>query len=129
LQDPRFNSLQKRAENGDAINEIVAEWCREHTAEEIERIMIAADVPVTRAFSIAEIAEDPHYAARENIVTVDDPTIGPLRMQGVYPRLSATPGRIERGAPKLGAHNEEVYGKLLGLTAPEIAELRAKGVI
>jgi crotonobetainyl-CoA:carnitine CoA-transferase CaiB-like acyl-CoA transferase len=129
LQDPRFNSLQKRAENGDAINEIVAEWCRRHTAEEIERIMVAADVPVTRAFSIAEIAEDPHYAARENIVTVDDPTIGPLRMQGVYPRLSATPGRIERGAPKLGAHNEEIYGKLLGLTAAEIAELRGKGVV
>ena len=91
--------------------------------------MLAAEVPVTRAFSIAEIAGDPHYAAREDIVTVDDPTIGPLRMQGVYPRLSATPGRIERGAPKLGEHNEEIYGRLLGLSASEVAELRGKAII
>ena len=64
--------------------------------------MVAAEVPVTRAFSIADIARDPHYAARGDIVSVDDPTIGPLRMQAVYPRFSATPGRIERGAPRLG---------------------------
>jgi crotonobetainyl-CoA:carnitine CoA-transferase CaiB-like acyl-CoA transferase len=129
LTDPRFSSLEKRAENGDAINGIVADWCRGHTAEEIEGVMLAAEVPVTRAFSIAEIADDPHYAARQDIVTVDDPTVGPVRMQGVYPRLSATPGRIERGAPKLGEHNEEIYGKLLGFSASEIAELRAKAII
>jgi crotonobetainyl-CoA:carnitine CoA-transferase CaiB-like acyl-CoA transferase len=129
LADPRFASLAKRAENGDAINAIVGEWCKRHDAAEIERIMLAAEVPVTRAFSIDEIAADPHYAAREDIVTVDDPTIGPVRMQGVYPRLSATPGRITRGAPKLGEHNAEVYGELLGIGAQELEELRREGVL
>ena len=129
LSDPRFSSLARRAEHGDEINDIVAEWCRRHTATEIEAIMLDAKVPVTRAFSIADIAADPHYRARGDIVTVDDPTVGPLRMPAVYPRLSATPGRIARGAPKLGEHNEEIYVGLLGLRADEIDGLRADGVI
>jgi crotonobetainyl-CoA:carnitine CoA-transferase CaiB-like acyl-CoA transferase len=129
LADPRFSSLERRAENGDAINAIVGAWCRQHTAAEIERIMVAAEVPVTRAYSIADIAADPHYAARVDIVTVDDPTIGPLKQPAVYPRLSATPGRIERGAPKLGEHNAEIYGALLGLSEEEIDDLRAQRII
>lgn len=129
LRDPRFVSLAERAANGEAINAIVGAWCRAHTAAEIEAVLLAAEVPVTRAYSIADIAADPHYAAREDLVTVDDPTIGPVRMPAVYPRLSATPGRIARGAPRLGEHNDEIYGGLLGLSAREITQLRADGVI
>jgi crotonobetainyl-CoA:carnitine CoA-transferase CaiB-like acyl-CoA transferase len=129
LRDPRFGSLAKRAENGDAINAIVGDWCRQHTAAEIEAIMVQAEVPVTRALSIADLAADPHYAAREDIVTVDDPTIGPVKMQAVYPRFSATPGTIRRGAPKLGEHNEEIYRGRLGLSAEELEELRREKVV
>ena len=129
LADPRFASLVTRAEHGDAINAIVGDWCRQHTAAEIESIMLAAAVPVTRAYSIADIVADPHYAARQDIVTVDDPTIGPVKMPAVYPRLSATPGRIARGAPRLGEHNQEIYGGLLGLSADELARLGADKVI
>lgn len=129
LRDPRFASLAKRAENGDAINRIVGEWVRGQTAEEVEKVLVDAQVPVTRAHSIADIFADPHYAAREDIVVVDDPTIGPLRMQGVYPRLSETPGRIRRGAPKLGEHNDEIYSALLGLSPAEVEDLQREGVI
>jgi crotonobetainyl-CoA:carnitine CoA-transferase CaiB-like acyl-CoA transferase len=129
LADPRFATFAARVANGDAINAIVGEWCLTRTAAEIEAIMVAAEVPVSRAFSIADIAADPHYAARADIATVDDPTVGPLKQPAVYPRLSATPGAIRRGAPKLGEHNEEVYGGLLGLSAEEIVALRAEGVI
>jgi crotonobetainyl-CoA:carnitine CoA-transferase CaiB-like acyl-CoA transferase len=129
LADPRFASLAARAEHGDAINAIVGAWCREHTAAEIEATLLAAQVPVTRAYSIADIAADPHYAARADIVSVEDPTIGPLKMSAVYPRLSATPGAIQRGAPKLGEHNDEVYRGLLGLSDDELAALRREGTI
>jgi len=129
LDDPRFATFQARVAHGEAINALIGEWCARHTAAEIEAIMVAAEVPVSRAFSIADIAADPHYAARQDIVTVDDPTIGPLKQPAVYPRLSATPGAIRRGAPKLGEHNDEVYGALLGLSAAEIAELRSEKVI
>ncbi len=129
LDDPRFATFAARVANADAINAIVGDWCRRHPAAEIERRLVAAEVPVTRAYSIADIAADPHYAARGDIVTVDDPTIGPVKQPAVYPRLSATPGAIRRGAPKLGEHNDEIFGGLLGLSAGELAALRADGVI
>jgi crotonobetainyl-CoA:carnitine CoA-transferase CaiB-like acyl-CoA transferase len=129
VRDPRFSSLAARVEHADEINGIVGAWVRQRDAAEVEEILLREQVPVTRAYSIADIAADPHYRARADIVTVDDPTVGPVRMQAVYPRLSATPGRIERGAPKLGEHNHEIYGSLLGLTEAEIAELKDAGVI
>jgi len=129
LGDPRFSSLRARVAHADEINAIVGDWVKQHTAAEIESILVAAEVPVTRAYSIADLAADPHYAARADIAVVDDPTIGPVRMQAVYPRLSETPGRIQRGAPKLGEHNHEVYGTLLGLSDAELAELQADGII
>ena len=129
LADARFASLKARVEHADEINGIVGNWVKQHSAAEVEAILLQAEVPFTRAHSIADIAADPHYAAREDIVTVDDPTIGPIRMQAVYPRLSGTPGRIARGAPKLGEHNREIYGSLLGLSDDELAALQAEGVV
>ena len=129
LADARFASLKARVEHADEINGIVGNWVKQHSAAEVEAILLQAEVPFTRAHSIADIAADPHYAAREDIVTVDDPTIGPIRMQAVYPRLSGTPGRIARGAPKLGEHNREIYGSLLGLSDDELAALQADGVV
>src|SRR5262249_36207512 len=73
--DPRFNSLRARVEHADEINGIVGEWVKQHTAAEVEAILVAAQVPVTRALSIADIAADPHYASRGDITVVDDPTI------------------------------------------------------
>jgi crotonobetainyl-CoA:carnitine CoA-transferase CaiB-like acyl-CoA transferase len=129
LADSRFKTLRARVEHADEINGLVGDWVKRHTAAEVEAILVAAQVPVTRALSIADIAADPHYAAREDIVAVDDPTIGSVRMQTVYPRLSETPGRISRGAPRLGEHNREVYGELLGLNEAQIADLQAAGII
>jgi crotonobetainyl-CoA:carnitine CoA-transferase CaiB-like acyl-CoA transferase len=129
LRDPRFSSLEARVAHADEINAIVGQWVKRHSAAEVERILVAARVPVTRAYSIADIARDPHFAARNDIVSVDDPTIGQLRMQAAYPRLSDTPGSIRRGAPKLGEHNQEVFGALLGMSDEEIATLRGAGII
>ncbi|MDX2169255.1 MAG: CoA transferase [Deltaproteobacteria bacterium] len=129
LDDPRFATFTARVANADAINAVVGAWCAQHSAAEIEAIMVAAEVPVSRPYSIADIAADPHYAARGDIVTVDDPTLGPLKQPAVYPRLDKTPGAIQRGAPRLGEHNDAVYGTLLGLSSEELARLRADGVI
>ncbi|HEY3191115.1 MAG TPA: CoA transferase, partial [Solirubrobacteraceae bacterium] len=91
LQDPRFGTMADRAEHGDAINAIVAAWCRERTAREIQDVLEAHAVPFGVAYSVADIFADPHVAAREDIVQVDDPVAGPVRMQGVYPRFARTP--------------------------------------
>ena len=129
LADPRFATMALRAEHGDEINGVVAAWCRTRTAREIQDVLEAHEVPFGLAYSAADIFGDPHIAARGDIVPVDDPVIGTVRMQGVYPRFSRTPGAIRTGAPRLGAHNGEVYGTLLGLTAEEIAALERDGVI
>jgi formyl-CoA transferase len=129
LDDPRFATMATRAAHGDEINGVVAAWCRERTSREIQDVLEAHEVPFGVAYSVADIFADPHVAARGDIVSVDDPVIGPVRMQGVYPRFARTPGAVRRGAPRLGEHNDEIYGGLLGLGAEERAELARAGVI
>jgi crotonobetainyl-CoA:carnitine CoA-transferase CaiB-like acyl-CoA transferase len=129
LQEPRFRTMAQRAEHGDEINGIVAAWVKARTAREVQDVLERHEVPFGIAYSVADIFADPHIAARGDIETVDDPVIGPVRMQGVYPRFSRTPGAVSRGAPRLGAHNEEVYSGLLGLTAEELEALKRDGVI
>jgi len=129
LQEPRFRTMAQRAEHGDQINGIVAAWVKARTAREVQDVLERHEVPFGVAYSVADIFADPHIAARGDIETVDDPVIGPVRMQGVYPRFSRTPGAVSRGAPRLGAHNEEVYCGLLGLTTEELEELRREDVI
>jgi crotonobetainyl-CoA:carnitine CoA-transferase CaiB-like acyl-CoA transferase len=129
LADPRFATMASRAEHGDEINAVVAAWCGARTAREIQDVLEAHEVPFGVAYSVADIFADPHVQARGDIVTVDDPVAGPVRMQGVYPRFSRTPGAIERGAPRLGEHNDEIYGELLGLSAAERQALAQERVI
>jgi crotonobetainyl-CoA:carnitine CoA-transferase CaiB-like acyl-CoA transferase len=129
LQEPRFRTMAQRAEHGDEINGIVAAWVKARTAREVQDVLERHEVPFGVAYSVADIFADPHIAARGDIETVDDPVIGPVRMQGVYPRFSRTPGAVSRGAPRLGAHNEEVYCGLLGLATEELEALKRDGVI
>ena len=128
-REPRFKTMALRAEHGEEINGIVAAWVREHTAAELQAVLERHEVPFGVAYSVADIFADPHVAARGDLETIEDPTIGPIRMQGVYPRFSRTPGRIAGGAPRLGAHNAEVYGEILGLDAAALDALAAEAVI
>jgi crotonobetainyl-CoA:carnitine CoA-transferase CaiB-like acyl-CoA transferase len=129
LTDPRFATARARVENTDAVNAVVADWCRAHTADEIEARAVAGDVPFARAFTAEDIAQDPHIAARGDLADVEDPVAGRIRMQGVYPRMSRTPGQVAGPAPELGQHNAEVYGDLLGLGEEEISALEDSGIL
>jgi crotonobetainyl-CoA:carnitine CoA-transferase CaiB-like acyl-CoA transferase len=129
LEDERFSSLAARAANADAINAEVAAWCASRSAEEVEGILVAAQVPVSRVYAIDDIVIDPQVVARGSIVEVDDPQLGPIRQQGPVPHLSRTPLSVQRGAPTLGQHNSEVFEELLGLSKAECNELSADGVI
>jgi len=129
LDDPRFSSLAARAENADAINEVVAEWCAMHSLEEIESALVAAQVPVSGVYSVDQILVDPQVRARGSIVTVDDPVLGPVRQQGPVPRLDRTPLQVARGAPTLGEHNEAVYIGLLRMDRDEYEGLQRDGTI
>jgi crotonobetainyl-CoA:carnitine CoA-transferase CaiB-like acyl-CoA transferase len=128
-EDPRFTNLAERAANADLINGIVAEWTANRTAADVETACVAADVPVASAYSVADIVSDEQVAARGDIVTVDDPVLGPLRQQAPFPRVVGTPPVVPSGAPRLGEHNREIWCDLVGLSADELAELAADGIV
>ena len=95
----------------------------------VEERCVAHDVPVATAYTSADIFADPHFDARHDLVTVDDPVIGPVRQQAPYPRLVGETPSAPTGAPRLGEHTAEVLSTLLELSTAEIDALRAKGVV
>lgn len=129
VDDPRFVTLADRARHGDEINGIVAGWTSARTAAEVEQACVEHDVPVAMAYSAVEIAADAHMAARGDLVTVDDPVLGPVRQQAPYPRLVGEEQPVPTGAPPLGRHNVEVWCGLVGLSAGELEVLENKGVV
>ena len=87
-------------------------------------------VPAGQIYRAPEMLDDPHFKARDAIVTTQHPYFGELRMQNTVPKFSETPGSIRTPAPtELGQHNDEVYTKLLGYTAERLAQLRTAKVI
>jgi crotonobetainyl-CoA:carnitine CoA-transferase CaiB-like acyl-CoA transferase len=127
--EPTWATLAQRAARADEINGIVADWTLARTAADIEAACIAHDVPVGTAYSAADIAADPHMAARGDLITVDDPVLGPVRQQAPFPRIDGKQPEAPVGAPILGQHNEDVWCGLVGLTAAEFSEHRTNGVI
>jgi succinyl-CoA--D-citramalate CoA-transferase len=100
--DPRYATHHARGENMADLDARISAWTRERTAEEVLRTMAEAGVPAGKVYTAADMMEDPHYAARANIVWVDAPEIGRIPMQNVVPRLSDTPGRPFRRAGSTG---------------------------
>lgn len=128
VDDPRYRTLADRAERSDEINDLVAKWTSSLDTSEIEYRCIAEEVPVATAYSAADIFADVHMAARGDLVTVEDPVIGPVRQQAPFPRFVGAEPTVPEGAPRLGQHNDEVFGAL-GLTEDERARLHADGVL
>ena len=127
--DPRFATHLARGENQAEIDALIEDWTRTLSVDEVDALMIAHAIPAGRVYRAPEMLADPHFAARGAIVEVETERFGPLKMQGTFPRLSATPSAVRRPAPaKVGQHNAEVYGEL-GLGAVELEELKAKGAI
>jgi crotonobetainyl-CoA:carnitine CoA-transferase CaiB-like acyl-CoA transferase len=110
LQDPRFSSIRIRGDKANmrALDEIIANWSRQFDGPELEAMLLAAEVPSARAYTIADIYQDPHFADRAMLRSVAHPTLGHTTQVGIVPRLSATPGRIRHSGPDLGADTEAV---------------------
>ena len=97
---------------------------------EVDALMIAYSIPAGRVYRAPEMLDDPHFKAREAIIEVKTERFGPLKMQSAFPKLSGTPSSVRRAAPsKVGQHNAEIYGELLGLGTDDLAALEATGAI
>lgn len=129
LADARFAKNAARVAHRAEMDAIAAGWVGAHPLSEVLYKLNAAGIAVAPIYSNRQIAEDPHFIARAALASVPDADFGSVRMPGVVPRFSATPGAIRSTGPALGAHNAEVYGEWLGLTQAEQARLRDAGVI
>ncbi len=125
----QWGTLAARERDREAVDRDVGAWTALHTRDEVLSLCAQAQVPCGPVYAIDEIFEDPHYAARGNILKMTDPRAGELSIPNLVPRLSDTPGRINSLGPSLGQHNDEVYKGLLGLDDSEITRLQEAGVI
>jgi formyl-CoA transferase len=126
--DPALARNDGRAAQMERIDDAIAAWTRRFSQEEVLREMEKAEVPAGRIYSAADIAADPHYAARGMIQSIVAGDGEALKVPGIVPKLSATPGAIRSVAPKLGEHTDEVLLDL-GFSDLQINELKEKGIL
>ena len=110
MQVPEFASIRARGEhaNARALDQIIAEWTRQHLCTDLANILEAVGVPNTRVYTIADIYQDPHFLERNMLVKVPHPKIGHTTQMGVVPRLSRTPGSIRHTGHELGQDTTDV---------------------
>jgi len=128
LQDPRFESNEARVHHAAALDEEIAMAIRSRTLEQNRRIIEENELTAVTVQTVADIERDPHWHARNLLIDVANGH-GTVRMHNVVPRLSVTPGAIAWPGGVLGEHNQELFGRELGLSCDEIARLQSAGVI
>lgn len=128
--DPRYATHIARGENQLELDERINAWTKTLTVDEVDALMTHYSIPAGRVYRAPEMMADPHFQARDAIIEVETERFGKLKMQGAFPKLSATPSGVRRPAPSVvGQHNAEVYGEYLGLDAGDLAELVKAGAI
>lgn len=128
--DERYSTHLARGRHLRELDDIIAEWSRTLTVEQLEALMIEHSVPAGKIYRAPEMLEDEHFAARGSLVEVDTERWGKIKMQNAFPFLSETPSAIRTPAPtEIGQHNAEIYGGLLGMDQAEMDHLKAINAI
>ena len=117
-----------RARHSDEIDAAIAAWTGSRGIDEVLAVLEAAEVPAGRIYSVADIVADPHYQARDMLLDTTLPDGATLKMPGIVPKLSATPGQVNWQGPTLGQHTDALLTEL-GLSEADIQRLRDAGVV
>jgi len=130
IKDPRFVDHKARGANADLLDGLIGEWTATMTAADLTEHLDKNGVVVGPIYTIADVAADPHFKARNMIRREKDDFFGEIAVPGIVPIFSETEGDIGwLGSPTPGSHNEEVYNGVLGISADELAELAKDGII
>lgn len=128
-EDPSFDNNAKRSEHAAFLDGLIEEWTKSLPFAVVKESLDKAGVPAGSIYSVEDIVNDPHYQARKMIQEVAVDGLGMLKMPGIVPKMSETPGEIQWAGPELGQHTDDVLGGKLGMTEEQIKDLKAKGVI
>jgi crotonobetainyl-CoA:carnitine CoA-transferase CaiB-like acyl-CoA transferase len=126
--DPALARNEGRAKRVDEIDGAIQAWCRQRPIDAALAHLTAADVPVSRIYSVADMAGDPQFQARRMFEQAVLPDGTPMKVPAIVPKLSATPGETRWIGPRLGEHTDDVL-RGLGYDDAAISALREEGVI
>ena len=126
--DPRYDTQDARAQHSAEVDEIIATWTRKHTKEEAMTLIGAASVPAGAVFDTLELLNDPSFAERGIMQTIDHPTTGKVKMPAWPVRFDGDPPKV-KPSPLLGEHVDDVLGSWLGMGAKDVAALRQEGIV
>tara|TARA_R110002072_G_scaffold184884_3_gene341472 strand:- start:26 stop:1252 length:1227 start_codon:yes stop_codon:yes gene_type:complete len=127
--DPRFATNVDRIANIEALDTLIAAWMKQHPRDEAVDILRRHQVAAGPVYDVGDLFADPHYKARQALVSIPDPDLGDLTVHNVVPRLSRTDGKVLFTGRDKGADNGDVYGRELGLDAARLDALRKAGAI
>jgi crotonobetainyl-CoA:carnitine CoA-transferase CaiB-like acyl-CoA transferase len=125
----KWGTVARREAERAIVDEFVGAWTSTYDRADLMALCEKFQVPCGPVYSIAEIFEDPHYKARDNVAFIKDPRAGEIAIPSPQPRLNDTPATIDWLGPALGAHNTEIFQGLLGLSAAEMEALKQKKVM
>lgn len=126
--DPALKHNDGRAQQSDMLDDAIAAWTKTHSTEDILAALESAEVPAGRIYSVADIVSDPHYQAREMLLDAVLPDGASIKMPGIVPKMSDTPGEVNWQGPTLGEHTDAVL-QSLGMTPTAITALRQQGAV
>jgi crotonobetainyl-CoA:carnitine CoA-transferase CaiB-like acyl-CoA transferase len=124
-----FGTHTGRLAHHELLDQLIGEWIGDRSMDEVLATFEKFEAAISPIYSIADIFKDPQYIAREAITTVQDDTLGPVRIQNVVPKLSETPGRMRHLGRSLGADNDAVFVGQLGHNAAQVKLWKRQGVI
>ena len=128
LENPRYNTIEARQKVRPEVQEIASAWVRQHTIDECLQVLDGV-IPCCKVFDVSDIVRDEQTRVREMVVDVPTEEFGVLKMQGVVPKMSGTPGAVKWAGKPLGFFNEEVYQNILGFQPEQIQDMKEKGII
>jgi len=126
--DPALKHNDGRAQQSDMLDDAIAAWTKTHSTDDILAALESAEVPAGRIYSVADIVSDPHYQAREMLLDAVLPDGASIKMPGIVPKMSDTPGEVNWQGPTLGEHTDAVL-QSLGMTPTAITALRQQGAV
>ena len=129
IEDERFCTNEKRLENVEELDKILAQWIGERELDLVIETFTDAGAVIGPMYNMSQLFEDPHYNYRQSLVKVQDKDFGELTVANVFAKFSKTPGKVKTTGPDKGQHNDEIYKGFLSLSEAELKELQDKKII